>query len=103
MVHSYSFPFSLMVVEEFLKRRARGWGAVQKVLDDFYIEDVVEIFQKHPFKWNIFKKLIKHVERVDRPDYLTYDKVVSLWNYFRDFQRREKETSVGLTHSASTL
>lgn len=93
----YSFPYSLTVVERFLDFRPRGWHDLRKVLDNFYVEDVVELFQKHQFKWNVFKKLVKHLDRVSRPNYLTYDKAKELWRYFYQVQSQEATHGALLT------
>lgn len=84
----YSFRYSLWVIERFLAYRPRGWRSIQKVTDNFEVADVALMFQSSQFKWNVFKKLVKHLDRVDRPDYLTNVKVKELWRYFSGIEPR---------------
>ncbi len=92
----YSFPFSLMVVERFTKSNVRGWDIFRKNLDDFYLEDLVQVFQTSQIKWNILKKIIKLLERDPRPDYYTHVKLKELYRYFEPYVVQEKSRK-GLT------
>ncbi len=78
----YSFPYSLMVVERFLKVQPRGWACIRNNLDNFYVEDLVQLFQTDQKKWNILKKIIKLVEKTWRPNYYTDVKLRELYQYF---------------------
>lgn len=95
-MHFYSFSFSLMVVERFTNARPRGWDVFHNNLDDFYMEDLAEIFQKSRKQWNILKKLIKLCDRDPRPNYYTYVKLKELYRYFERVHIQETHPT-GLT------
>lgn len=88
----YSFSFSLMVVERFVNSNRRGWDEFRNNLDDFYLEDLVQVFQTSQVKWNILKKIIKLINRNPLANHYTDVKLRELYRYFEPYAIDEKRS-----------
>ena len=90
-MRSYSYPFSCHVVETFFAAHSRGTRILGRIFANVNVDYVVELFQFHQQRWNVFKKLVKLCERLSlNPKFdFAFIKARCLTSvkYFHDWER----------------
>jgi len=90
-MRSYSYPFSCHVVETFFGTHSRGVRILGRIFANVNIDYVVELFQFHQQRWNVFKKLVKLCERLSlNPEFdFAFIKARCLTSvkYFQDWEQ----------------
>ena len=79
----YSKPYSETVIKNFVLSHGRGYAYCKQMCNSLNIETAIGFFRYNQTAWNIYKLLVKTMDRLCESDYYKDDKELLRVNYLK--------------------